>query len=311
MNISLNAEPIMQASIDRSCPVCRGSDPVSLWSKAGMCYMRCGHCTMVYANPVPKTFVTGQFYQDRTQDFYLSATKLTADYDPVRFQREWRLFRSWVSPGRVLDVGCSTGGFLRGLIPLGFEVLGQDVSTGALQQAERVGIRVTHTPFLELSGYGDSFDAVTFWAVLEHVMEPHAFLAHAHRLLRPGGMCMVLVPNLHSLAIRLLGARYRYVMPEHINFFSPRSLRTMVESTGEWEVKHLGSMHFNPVVLLQDMWRGGHCVPDSERAGLLKRTNRWKKHPALGLLRWGYRCLESLLNTQVAGDNLTVVLQKK
>ena len=85
----------------------------------------------------------------------------------------------------------------------------------------------------------------------------------------------------------------------------------MVESTGEWEVKHLGSMHFNPVVLLQDMWRGGHCVPDSERAGLLKRTNRWKKHPALGLLRWGYRCLESLLNTQVAGDNLTVVLQKK
>ena len=124
-------------------------------------------------------------------------------------------------------------------------------------------------------------------------------------------MCMVLVPNLHSLAIRLLGARYRYVMPEHINFFSPRSLRTMVESTGEWEVKHLGSMHFNPVVLLQDMWRGGHCVPDSERAGLLKRTNRWKKHPALGLLRWGYRCLESLLNTQVAGDNLTVVLQKK
>ena len=88
---------------------------------------------------------------------------------------------------------------------------------------------------------------------------------------------MVLVPNLHSLAIRLLGARYRYVMPEHINFFSPRSMRTMVESTGEWEVKHLGSMHFNPVVLLQDMWRWA-CVPDSERAGLLKRTNRWKKH---------------------------------
>ena len=88
-----------------------------------MCYMRCRHCTMVYANPVPETFVTGQFYQDRTQDFYLSATKLTADYDPVRFQREWRLFRSWVSSGRVLDVGCSTGGFLRGLIPLGFEVL--------------------------------------------------------------------------------------------------------------------------------------------------------------------------------------------
>ena len=108
----------MQASIDRSCPVCRGSDPVSLWSKAGMCYMRCGHCTMVYANPVPETFVTGQFYQDRTQDFYLSATKLTADYDPVRFQREWRLFRSWVSPGRVLDVGCSTG-VSQGVDPLG------------------------------------------------------------------------------------------------------------------------------------------------------------------------------------------------
>jgi len=273
--------------------------------------VQCDGCGMVYANPVDADYVTGQFYEDRTDSFYLSEDKLRSDYDPIRFQREWRLFRRWVPAGRVLDVGCSTGGFLRGLKAQGnYEVVGQDVSQGALEQAAREGIPVIREPFLGIDASTAGYDAITFWAVLEHVFDPAAFLQQAGRLIRPGGICIVLVPNLHSLAIRLLGSRYRYVMGEHLNYFSARAFRSMSDRLGDWEILQVTSMHFNPVVLLQDALRPRQEVPDAERAGLLKRTNRWKRSSWLGPLRWAYARVEDLLKGLGAADNLVVVLRR-
>ena len=82
-----------------------------------MCYMRCGHCTMVYANPVPKTFVTGQFYQDRTQDFYL-CNQTHCRLRPGSISTRMAAISFMGLTGRVLDVGCSTG-VSQGIDPLG------------------------------------------------------------------------------------------------------------------------------------------------------------------------------------------------
>src|ERR1035438_5896931 len=63
------------------------------------------------------------------------------------------------------------------------------------------------------------FDAVTLWAVVEHLLEPKQFLAKAWSVLKPDGLCFVLVQNMKSLAARALGARYRYLYPQHLNYF--------------------------------------------------------------------------------------------
>jgi len=269
---------------------------------------------MVYAKAVGSEFASGSFYDQRGESFYLASDKLQGDHAPVRFERELKLFRAYCQQGSVLDVGCSTGGFLIALKsrhPKDYSVFGTDVVGSALDYAEQHGVEVIRTPFLELSEKQTSFDAVTFWAVIEHLVEPKRFLSKAARLLKPGGYCFVLVPNLKSLAVRVLGAKYRYIMPEHVNYFTPATLRAFARSGPEFEVVTLTSTHFNPVVILKDFVGKGRGVPDAERAGLLKRTTAWKQNRWLGPVKVVYSLAERMLAAFNLADNLVFVLRKK
>ena len=269
---------------------------------------------MNFANPVALEFATGAFYDRLAAPFYLSPDKLESDFAPVRFERELRWFRRFCPGGEVLDVGCSTGAFLHQLntrFSGQYRVTGTDVSGPALDHAASRGIAVLRDGFLE-HDFGESrFDAITFWAVLEHLVEPKQFLARAAQLLRPGGHLLALVPNLDSLAIRLLGARYRYVMPDHVNYFDAASLRRLIEHESSLKILALGSTHFNPVVIAQDFRRRDDRVPDAERAQLLKRTTAWKQSPALKSLRWLYRGMETCLGALRLADNLIIVAGKR
>ncbi len=274
--------------------------------------VRCAGCGMVFANPVESAFASGQFYDAIGADYYLSEAKLESDYHPVRFQRELRLFRAFCRRGAVLDVGCSTGAFLHRLRRCGdYEVMGADVAGAPLDYAERQGIEVLRTPFLDHDFGTRRFQAVTFWAVLEHLVDPRAFLHRASTLLIPNGHCFALVPNLRSLAIRICGSRYRYVMPDHVNYFSATTLRDFAAREGAFETVALRSTHFNPVVVWQDWRRVRDRVPDSERAQLLRRTTRLKQSRWLAPAKALYGWVESVLGAGMLADNLVIVLRRR
>ena len=116
-------------------------------------------------------------------------------------------------------------------------------------------------------------------------------------------------PNLKSLAIRLIGSRYRYVMAEHVNYFSAATLSRLIARVPDMEIVALRSTHFNPVVLWQD-WRGrGWRVSDTERVALLKRTTAWKQRG--GPLRWCYQAAEQALGAMGLADNLAAVMRRR
>jgi 2-polyprenyl-3-methyl-5-hydroxy-6-metoxy-1,4-benzoquinol methylase len=298
--------------LSRPCPVCDQDDPAPFLAKAQLRLVRCRRCSMVYINPVPAQFASGEYYDKTAAEYYLSPVKLESDYADVRFHRELRLFRKHCRIGSVLDVGCSTGAFLFQLnrrFADAYEVLGVDASGPALDYAESRGVPVLRGHFLELEFGSRRFDAVTFWAVLEHLSEPKLFLEKAFSLLNPGGLCFVLVPNLGSLAARLLGGRYRYIYPQHLNYFSRATLARLVRL--RFDVLESRTTHFNPVVVWQD-WRGaGKSVSNEERGELLKRTTAWKQRPWLGPLKAAYRAAEASLALSGLADNLVFVLRRR
>ena len=268
---------------------------------------------MVYVNPVLAAMASGQFYDTEGADYYLSPAKLASDYADVRFERELRLLHEFCPRGAVLDVGCGSGGFLFQLKkrwPADYEILGTDVSGGPLDYAESRGVAVLRGDFLEQDFAGRKFDAVTLWAVAEHLAEPKKFLVQIHAALKPGGMCFVLVPNLRSLAVRLLGVKYRYVYTQHLNYFSAATLGRLGECAG-FEVVATRFIHFNPVVIWQDWHDGGRDVSNAERGELLKQTTALKQKPWLKPVKLLYGLTEKALGRIGLADNVVVIFRKK
>ena len=153
----------------RNCPVCGGGEREARLKKGELRLVRCRQCAMVYADPIPIEFASGQYYDRAGADYYLSPAKLESDYADVRFERELRLFRQFCARGAVLDVGCSSGGFLYQLMSRcgsNYSVLGTDVSGPALDYAQSRGVPVVRGSFLDQAFSERSFDAITFWAVL-------------------------------------------------------------------------------------------------------------------------------------------------
>jgi len=296
----------------RNCPVC-GRNQARAWlEKGALKLVRCDECSMLYANPVPAEFASGQYYDEAGAEYYLSPAKLESDYAAVRFERELRLFRKHCASGSVLDVGCSSGAFLFQLsrrFEGAYEVMGTDVSGEPLDYAESRGIPVARGNFLTQDFGGKQFDAVTFWAVIEHLLEPRKFLEKAARLIKPGGLCVVLVPNMKSLAARLLGARYRYIYAQHLNYFTAGTLKQLVEP--KFSVLAVRFTHFNPIVIWQDWRRGGREISNQERGELLKRTTAYKENPLMKPAKALYKLTEAGLATLGLADNIAMVLRQK
>src|ERR1017187_1234546 len=300
------------APVARDCPVCGGNAPAAYLQKSELRLVRCRRCSMIYANPVPAEFASGQYYDQAGADYYLSPAKLESDYAAVRFERELRLFHKHCQGGAMLDVGCSSGAFLFHLnqrFPGRYQVLGTDVSGPPLDYAESRGVAVLRGSFLELDFGQKRFDAVTFWAVMEHLLEPKPFLAKAGSVLKPNGLCFVLVPNMKSLAARSLGARYRYIYPQHLNYFTKATLAKLVEP--RFLVIEFSSTHFNPIVIWQDWRGGGKDVSNRERAELLQRTTAYKQKPLLKPVKALYKLTEMALSALTLADNVVAVLRRQ
>jgi len=296
------------------CPLCEENEFFLFLEKSEFKLVQCKNCSMIFANPIPPEMASGSFYNKTHAPFYLSPDKLESDYASVRFDRELKLFRHFCKSGNVLDVGCSTGAFLFQLqnrFPGSYGALGTDVSQPALEYAKSRGVKTLDQSFLDSDFGAKRFDAITFWAVMEHLANPKDFLNKAASLLKTGGHCFVLVPNMKSLAVRILAAKYRYVYPEHLNYFSPRTLEKFLQTESSLEIIASGSMHFNPIVIWKDWRGGGGFVPNEQRAALLKRTTAAKKNPLLKPLKWVYKGAEKALSVLNLADNIFVVLRKR
>jgi SAM-dependent methyltransferase len=103
--------------------------------------------------------------------------------------------------GRLLDVSCGEGTFLRFARRAGFRASGIDFSAIALQKARGYvpGIALALANAQQLPFADHSFDIVTNIGSLEHYFDPAEGVREMARVLRPGGVALVLLPNTFGL----------------------------------------------------------------------------------------------------------------
>jgi SAM-dependent methyltransferase len=138
-------------------------------------------------------------------------------------------------PGRLLDVGCASGRFLRRAIDAGWKGEGVEPCETLVRKARQVLGSEAQVHFATLQAAPiakAAFDVVTLWDVLEHVTDPIGFLGLVSSLLKPGGLLFANVPNLDSIQARLLRSKWPLLLPEHLNYFNLNSLKKCSASSG-------------------------------------------------------------------------------
>jgi 2-polyprenyl-3-methyl-5-hydroxy-6-metoxy-1,4-benzoquinol methylase len=203
---------------------------------------RCGACGLALTWPPPPPDALGRYYPPA----YYGAPGRRRFLGPIEVAQNllygWRARQverlAGGRPGRVLDVGCGRGHLLEAFRRRGWSVEGTELSeSSARQPREAFGLQVHVGPLESIALPRGAFDAVTMWHVLEHVPDPVPLLAEIGRLLRPGGVFMVGVPNFGSPEAKATrGGWFHLDVPRHLVHFTPETLRALLAQAGLSEV---------------------------------------------------------------------------
>ncbi len=175
-------------------------------------------------------------------------------------------------PARLFDVGCGTGVFLDEARRSGLQVAGLEVSEYAAGRARARGLSVRTGPVDEFAGNCE-YDFVTLWDVIEHLKQPARTLERLGASLRPGGVLALSTGDLDSLCARLSGRRWHlFNLPEHLFFFTPRALRTLLTRAG-----------LRPVFVRRELtwFPAGYLMERLGKFGFIPRTTLPDRRPAL------------------------------
>jgi SAM-dependent methyltransferase len=275
-----NGQPVTRwRAIDRPCPICGSSAARLLGARGGRAHregrgietsvVRCSDCHGVYQrpmllpefNPYTEWSAEGYFRHHDPKQKILQGERLAAFAEGVLGQ-----------PGKMLEVGCGRGEFLRGAANRGWDVRGVEMTEAFARIArEEHGIDIECVRVEEAETLRETYDVVLLAAILEHLYEPAETLSRVREALRPGGLVFIDVPNECSLMSRVGNAYMRLrgtdwavnlsptFPPYHVVGFCPSSLHEL-----------LGRVGFRPLEFQLHRWK--NALPSAK--GVFSRFER-------------------------------------
>jgi SAM-dependent methyltransferase len=270
-----------------ACPVCGGRDFRAVMQVESHPVVRCARCRLQLTNPQPSDAELAAIYgpnyvlvenDPAGEAMVLRSKRATADH-------YLDLLAAAGAPagGRLLEIGCGQGNFLRQAADRGFDVTGVEYSAFACERA-RANLggrgRVLQGEITVLAPEAAVYDVCVLCDVIEHVRDPRAFLAEIFRLLRPRGMLLVVTPSLDSWSARVLRSRWMEYKAEHLFYYARETLGRQLAGAGFGDVsiqrgvKKLSldyvAAHFDkyPVAGITQLLRGLRAVT----------PRRWAQH---------------------------------
>jgi 2-polyprenyl-3-methyl-5-hydroxy-6-metoxy-1,4-benzoquinol methylase len=192
--------------------------------------------------------------------------------------------RRWLgqSGASVMDVGCSSGSFLRLLrrqFP-NYSIVGADCVRSPLERLSRSmpNIPLLHFDLLKCPWPNDSFDALVLLNVLEHIEDDLGAARQAFRILRPGGVAVIEVPagpSLYDVYDQELMHFRRYRMEDLLDTLRTAGLEIVDRS-------HLGFFLFPGFWLVKKRNRRYlSASPETKREVVRRNISRYRSSPLM------------------------------
>jgi len=225
--------------------------------------VRCSVCGLLFTNPRPTIETIGYFYPDNAYYYNVSLSdkstlilkdklllnilanhynypfksqrnKLTTKVQNVFFKN--KILGAHIPPyakeGKILDIGCSWGGYLFKMQDLGWDVYGvennQKAADIAINKLNLKNILCGNIHEMELEK--NYFDIIRMGMVLEHMHNPVDILKQISFLLKPNGLFIFSVPNVSGLEMKIFGKNaYFLQVPQHLYHFTPQSIKNVLK----------------------------------------------------------------------------------
>jgi SAM-dependent methyltransferase len=229
--------------LSKGCPCC-GEPNSARWmrvperSQSGTGYydlVRCPSCLHVWLDNSPLPEEMSYYYGTN----YHRAIGQAGEASAKRWKPQLQVISKYKTGGCILDIGCSSGGFL-GLLKGGpWKLYGIEPSLPTAERARAMtGADVFAGNVEDAIFPPNSFDVITCSDVLEHLYEPREVFRSVASWLKPGGIFYVFVPNIKSWEARIFRSYWFGLdLPRHLHHYSAESLTGLAMSVGLRQVR--------------------------------------------------------------------------
>lgn len=293
------------------CPVCGSTEIYQyefcvdyLTSSVLFPLFHCRDCGFMFTQDFPNEENIGQYYASENYTSHHEAKGLFGlAYKMVRsfmLCKKAALVKKYQQNGRLLDIGCGQGHFLRKMEAKGFEVFGVEKNEEVRKIVkEEYSIELQNSDWLTKQK-DESFNAITMWHSLEHIENLNETMREANRLLAKDGVLVIALPNVKSYDQKYYKLYWAgYDVPRHLWHFSPKTFKILAKNNG-FEIKKRKPMLFDVFYLSILSERNKNLNIRKKQSGL----------PALkGLLFGFWACLKTLKKPKKA-SSIIYVLKK-
>lgn len=176
--------------------------------------LQCNSCKLIYSSPMPIPFDINDHYGVPPENYWKESY---FKHDPKYFETQLDTLSLLqpIKPGlKALDVGAGVGKCMLNLSIAGYDTFGFEPSEPFYERAiSKMNIpkeKLKLGKIEDVDYEENSFDFITFGAVVEHLYHPAACIKKALSWLKPGGIIQIEVPNAKHLISKLINRYFNY-----------------------------------------------------------------------------------------------------